>query len=72
MPSMKILDYTIRSAPGNAHNAAQSVVDNVPNYATKEELDALYGQIQALKNELESLTPKRPVTTRKKEAGVDE
>ena len=46
MPSMKTLDYTIRDlSPVNAPVAA-SMPD--PNYATKADLKALYGRLEAL------------------------
>lgn len=61
MPSMKILDYTIRSqtpvnGPTNA-STAQNI--NLPDYATKADLAALAGQIDTLRTELDGLTTKR-------------
>lgn len=52
MPSMKILDYTIRdSAQAQPVPAAGS-----PDYATKADLDALKGQIDSLKMRIGKLT----------------
>ena len=56
MPSMKIIDYTIRDlSPVNAPVAAST-----PNmdYATKAELQTLYGRIEALQSRIEGLTAK--------------
>lgn len=71
MPSMKILDYTIRSqtpvnGPTNA-STAQNI--NIPDYATKADLAALAGQIDTLRTELDGLTAKRGS---KKEATANE
>lgn len=71
MPSMKILDYTIRSqtpvnGPTNA-STAQNI--NLPDYATKADLAALAGQIDTLRTELDGLTAKRGS---KKEATANE
>lgn len=71
MPSMKILDYTIRSqtpvnGPTNA-STAQNI--NLPDYATKADLAALAGQIDTLRTELDGLTAKRGS---KKEATTNE
>ena len=57
MPSMKVLDYTIREAPQTAPAPA---VNNVPDYATKAEIEALSGQIAARKAEVEEISAKRP------------
>lgn len=56
MPSMKVLDYTIREAPQTASSPA---VSNPPDYATKAEIDALNAQISALKAEVEEINAKR-------------
>lgn len=61
MPSMKILDYTIRdTTPTSAPVAAQPVQGNAPAYATKADVDALAGQINSLRAELDSMTAKKP------------
>lgn len=71
MPSMKILDYTIRSqTPANAPvsgSAAQGI--SGPAYATKADVEALAGQIDTLRAELDGLTTKRSA---KKEAAANE
>lgn len=48
MPSMKIIDYTIRDL-GNSHTVSAGQQDN---YATKEELGALQNEINKLKEEM--------------------
>ena len=55
MPSMKILDYTIRNAQ-NAPN--QAPVSPVENYATKSDIEALRGQIDSLKMRIGKLAKK--------------
>lgn len=62
MPSMKILDYTIReNQPVTAPAVAQDVA-----YATKADVEALYNQISGIRAELDGMT--KP----KKEAKKDE
>lgn len=58
MPSMKVLDYTVRdTTPANTPVAASPAQgNNSPAYATKADLDALAGQIEQLKAELDSMT----------------
>ena len=49
MPSMKILDYTIRDSAKTAPNAPGNVVPGKSTlYATKEEIDGLRKQIEKL------------------------
>lgn len=69
MPSMKILDYTIRNqTPVNAPVAASPAqMENASTYATKADLEALAGQLGTLRAELDSMTAKR-----KKEAADNE
>ena len=53
MPSMKVLDYTIRQSAANgpvSSPAAPTV--NPTEYATRAEFDALQGEINALKAQL--------------------
>ena len=54
MPSMKVLDYTIRdTTPANAPVAASSAQgNNSPAYATKADVDALTARIDALSAEV--------------------
>lgn len=70
MPSMKTLDYTIRDlTPVNAPVSA-STPD--PNYVTKAELQALYGRVEALQNEIESITAKNNMPKVIREVKSDE
>lgn len=70
MPSMKILDYTIRdTAPANGPvAAAPTPAINVQDYALRTDLDVLAGQISALRAEIDGMTTRRT----KKEAVVNE
>ena len=54
MPSMKVLDYTIRdTTPANASVAASAAPgNNSPAYATKADVDALTARIDALSAEV--------------------
>lgn len=65
MPSMKILDYTIRNQTPT--NTPVSAPTNTVDYATRADLEALAGQINALRAEMDSMTAKRPTPTRKKD-----
>lgn len=60
MPSMKVLDYTIRdTAPVNAPVAAPaSQTSNLSAYATKAEIEAITAQINALRADVDSMTKK--------------
>jgi len=72
MPSMKILDYTIRdSMPTSTPVSAPVSKPVTVDYATKAEVEALYSQIRMLKDELESITSRKPAS-KKKEGGNDE
>ena len=64
MPSMKVLEYTIRDqTAGNAPLAASgSQQSNSPAYATHAEIDALSARIDALNAELHSMTQKGAAT----------
>lgn len=54
MPSMRILDYTIRSeAPRTAQNALYGNNTDIP---TRQDLNAMQGQIDALKKQIERIT----------------
>ena len=60
MPSMKVLDYTIRAnSLQNASAASSARDDKSIDYATKSDLDALKKQITSIKDEIDSLTIKR-------------
>lgn len=54
MPSMRILDYTIRQEAPQGSSAA--LQNNTHMEISKKDLDALQSQIDALKEELEALT----------------
>lgn len=66
MPSMKIIDYTIR----NSTPQKPSILPE-NEFATKTDINTLRGELEALKGQIEGLTaqPKRPA---KKEAVKDE
>lgn len=70
MPSMKILDYTIRNqTPVNAPvGASPAPTINTQDFALRTDLDALAGQINALRAEIDGMTTKRT----KKEAATNE
>ena len=53
MPSMKTLDYTIREMP-----QPQAPISQQNDYAMKSDVEALAGQITALRAELDGLTKK--------------
>ena len=55
MPSMKVLDYTIRDqTPVNAPiSAATNNPINTTDYATHAEIDALTARVDALKAQIE-------------------
>lgn len=55
MPSMKVLDYTIRNVQ-NAPN--QPVVATDKDYATKSDIEALRGQIDSLRMRIGKLSKK--------------
>lgn len=62
MPSMKVLDYTIRdTTPTNTPVAASAPQTNNapgPVYATKADVETLAGQINAIRAEVEGMTKK--------------
>ena len=59
MPSMKVLDYTIRDSANNAPNAPGNVVPGKATpYATKEEIEGLQREIDWLRKQMEKLTKK--------------
>lgn len=56
MPSMKVLDYTIREAAQNSPIKRTSVPDKeIPAFATKDELKAVSDQIKAIQAKLSEL-----------------
>lgn len=52
MPSMKVLDYSVREAPQNARGAIPGAGSNIP---THEDIEALQRQIDALRKELKRM-----------------
>lgn len=60
MPSFKVLDYTIRDSSKNtANNAPVLTDDKLSSYATKDEINAVYEQITALRDRVDNLTRRR-------------
>lgn len=60
MPSMRILDYTIRSsAPNSPVNAFSGWATGIP---TMDDLKALQGQIDAMQSRIDALSKASPVT----------
>ena len=53
MPSMKVLDYTIREAQNGSNKRLQNQDEQIPIYATKDELKAVSDEIKAIKSRLE-------------------
>lgn len=62
MPSMKILDYTIR---GNERS--QNSILGEDGFATKEDISSIQEQINSLNSQIEALTSKRATASKKKE-----
>ena len=54
MPSMKILDYTIRDINKPTTNSA----DNIAIYATKDQIEEINDQIKTIQNRLDKLMKK--------------
>ena len=60
MPSFKVLDYTIRDSNKNMANTAPVLTDDkLSAYATKDEINAVYEQITALRDRVDNLTRRR-------------
>lgn len=60
MPSMKVLDYTVRGMGENgAFKAASSQADNLSTYATKAEIEAISAQITALRADVDRMEAAR-------------
>lgn len=57
MPSMKVLDYTIRDTSKASPEAVEQKFD-ASQYITREEFEALTGQINGLKKKVERLNRK--------------
>lgn len=69
MPSIKTLDYTIREIPQNSVSLAQNAPSET--FATKDEVNTLAQQIEALRGDFEGFT-KKSAGRPKKEVTVDE
>lgn len=65
MPSMKVLDYTIRQNAPQSPQSAVSVESGTNPYA--EDIKALQGQIDALRDELRTLKKTAGVKEKKKD-----
>lgn len=60
MPSMKVLDYTIRDSAKNVANTASAGVDsNLSLYATKEEIRAISEEISTIRSRVDKLTKRK-------------
>ncbi len=60
MPSIKVLDYTIRETAKTGQNSVPIATDdNSSTYATKDEIKAVSDQITALRDRVDNLTRKR-------------
>ena len=60
MPSIKILDYTVRESSSNAPNYVPKVkVEDLSIYATKDEIKSVSEQITALRDRVDNLMRKR-------------
>lgn len=62
MPSMKILDYTIRSqTPVNAQiTAPTQQAGNLSDYASKNDLQAIQTRLNDIQKQIDGLTAKKP------------
>ena len=61
MPSMKVLDYTIRENSVSSGPSPVSMPSNAPAYALKDDVDVLYRQIAELRSVIDGMN--RPVKT---------
>lgn len=56
MPSIKILDYTVRETAKNGQNSPASVSqDNISGFATKTEIEAITSEIASLRKRIEKM-----------------
>lgn len=64
MPSMRILDYTIRSNPSSmAQNNVVGQVRNIENAATRQDINALQAQIDTIKQQIDKIGGKHCEST---------
>ena len=60
MPSMKILDYTIRDSAKKVANTAPVEIDSkLSMYATKEEIKAISDEISTIRSKVDRLTKRK-------------
>lgn len=64
MPSMKVLDYTIR----DNSKPQERVLDDKVEYLTREDLNAVYAKIDDLRSEIDGLSIRRPSKKREEES----
>ena len=64
MPSIKVLDYTIREASKPNAPITEPEQPHI-DYATKDDVSALYEQISSLRAEIDGLTIRKAPTKRK-------
>lgn len=69
IPSIKTLDYTIRELPQNSVSLASGGGSTA--FATREEVNTLAAQLEALKGKIEAISAKS-ATKRKSEVTTDE
>lgn len=55
MPTMKVLDYALRSTESHAESVSTPKVD----YLTRDDLEAVYEQIRELREDIDSLSIRR-------------
>lgn len=60
MPSMKVLDYTIRESPQNGSNSSfGGVNDKLSVYATKDDFKSVSDQLEELRLKVDSMNRRR-------------
>lgn len=60
MPSIKVLDYTVRdSAKNSANNPVSGLDDKLSSFATKDEIKAVYERITAVNDRIDNLTKQK-------------
>lgn len=60
MPSIKVLDYTVRNSPKNTANPVPNTPEiNLSEYATKSEMQAVFDEIKAINNRVDSLAKQK-------------
>lgn len=60
MPSIKVLDYTVRDSTKNsANNLVSGLDDKLSGFATKDEIKAVYERITAVNDRIDNLTKQK-------------